>query len=100
MKTQEEIQRLSYDYSDKVNMSNDMTSCSIADAVTYGYTQCQQDMFDSLLANALRRLYDDKKYTEKDIIDAVLFGMQKGLNVGKVEETDNDWVNNYIKSIK
>lgn len=38
-------------------------------------------------------------YTEKDIIDAVLFGMQKGLNVGKVEETDNDWVNNYVRSI-
>ena len=41
----------------------------------------------------------DKKYTEEDIIDAVLFGMQKGLNVGKVEETDNDWVNNYVRSI-
>lgn len=41
-----------------------------------------------------------RMYTEKDIIDAVLFGMQKGLNVGKVEETDNDWVNNYVKSIK
>lgn len=41
-----------------------------------------------------------RMYTEKDIIDAVLFGMQKGLNVGKVEEIDNDWVNNYVKSIK
>jgi hypothetical protein len=40
-----------------------------------------------------------RMYTEKDIIDAVLFGMQKGLNVGKVEETDNDWVNNYINSL-
>jgi len=40
-----------------------------------------------------------RKYSEKNIIDAVLFGMQKGLNVDKVEETDNDWVNNYIKSL-
>ena len=40
-----------------------------------------------------------RMYTEDDIINAVLFGMQKGLNVGKVEETDNDWVNNYIKSL-
>jgi hypothetical protein len=52
------------------------------DKLTEAYNKCQ-----------------DKKYTEKDIINAVLFGMQKGLNVGKVEETDNDWVNNYIKSI-
>lgn len=44
MKTKEEIQKLSYKYSDKVNMSKDMTSLSIADAVTYGYNQCQEDM--------------------------------------------------------
>ena len=44
MKTKEEIQRLSYKYSDKVNMFNDWTSHSIADAVTYGYTQCQEDI--------------------------------------------------------
>jgi hypothetical protein len=41
----------------------------------------------------------DKKYPEEDMIKAILFGMQKGLNVGKVDETDNDWVNNYINSI-
>jgi hypothetical protein len=40
-----------------------------------------------------------RMYTEDDIINAVLFGMQKGLNIGKVEETDNDWVNNYVKSL-
>lgn len=39
-------------------------------------------------------------YTEEDMIEAVLFGMQKGLNVGKIDETDGDWVNNYIKSLK
>ena len=40
------------------------------------------------------------KYTEEDMINAILFGMQKGLNVGKVDETDNDWVNNYVKSLQ
>ena len=40
------------------------------------------------------------KYTEEDMIKAILFGMQKGLNVGKVDETDNDWVNNYVKSLQ
>jgi hypothetical protein len=44
MKTKEEIQKLSYAYSDKVNMSKDMTSLSIADAVTYGYNQCLKDI--------------------------------------------------------
>ena len=39
-------------------------------------------------------------YTEEDIIDAVIFGMRKGLSVGLEAETDCDWVNNYVKSIK
>jgi len=36
-----------------------------------------------------------KKMEEEQIVDAIFFGMQKGLNVNKVPETDNDWVNNY-----
>jgi hypothetical protein len=40
-----------------------------------------------------------RMYTEEDLINGILFGMQKGLNVGKVEETDNDWVRNYVRSI-
>ena len=40
------------------------------------------------------------KYTEKDMINAILFGIQKGLNVGKLDETDSDWVNNYVKSLQ
>jgi hypothetical protein len=40
------------------------------------------------------------KYTEKDLIECILFGMQKGLSVGKIPETDNDWVNNYVKSLQ
>lgn len=44
MKSKEEIEQLSYKYSDKVNMFNDWTSHSIADAVTYGYNQCLKDI--------------------------------------------------------
>jgi hypothetical protein len=61
MKSKEEILKLSYAYSDKVNMSKDMTSLSIADAVTYGYNQCQEDS-------------KDKKYTEEDIRNAIREG--------------------------
>ena len=59
MKTPEEIQKLSYKYSDKVNMFNDWTSHSIADAVTYGYTQCQQDMAKDLQSILNNSLYVD-----------------------------------------
>jgi hypothetical protein len=34
---------------------------------------------------------------KQEIINSVLFGMQKGLNINKVPETDNDWVNNYYQ---
>lgn len=37
--------------------------------------------------------------TKGQLINAILFGMEKGLSVGKVTETDGDWVNNYIKNI-
>ena len=41
-------------------------------------------------------LIEKAKQMEKEqIMDAIFFGMQKGLNVNKVPETDNDWVNNY-----
>ena len=41
-------------------------------------------------------IFEQAKEMEKEqIINAVLFGMQKGLNVNKVTETDNNWVNNY-----
>jgi hypothetical protein len=46
------------------------------------------------------KLIGDKKFNEKDMANAVLYGMQKGLDFGKVPETDNDWVRNYIKSLQ
>ena len=46
--------------------------------------------------NAVNNLYTQAKQMEKEqMIDAIFFGMQIGLNVNKVPETDNDWVNNY-----
>lgn len=40
-------------------------------------------------------LEEHKAMHKEEVQDAIFFGMQKGLNVNKVPETDNDWVNNY-----
>ena len=45
--------------------------------------------------NVLEIFEQAKAMHKEQIIDAIFFGMQKGLNVNKVPETDNDWVNNY-----
>ena len=85
MKSKEEIEQLAESIYHQMFSSNIFVIEQSKGFIT-GYTQCSLDMAD-------------KKYTEKDIIDAVLFGMQKGLSVGKVDETDNNWVNNYINSL-
>ena len=70
---------------------------------------CTQDIVDEAMRIAGKDVRAPKcvrdgivkrMYTEKDIIDAVIFGMRKGLSVGLEAETDCDWVNNYVKSIK
>ena len=53
-----------------------------------------QPMQDLLLVDAINKA---KEMHKQEIIDAVLFGMQKGLNINKVPETDNDWLNNYYQ---
>jgi hypothetical protein len=40
------------------------------------------------------------RFSEDDLIECILFGMKKGLSVGKIPETDNDWINNYVKSLQ
>ena len=88
MKTKEEIQKLSYAYSDKVNMSKDMTSLSIADAVTYGYNQCQEDMA--------------KNYTEREVVImlqdcAIHFGItNKSKDDGTFTTQIDKWVKNKL----
>ena len=88
MKTKEEIEQLSYKYSDKVNMFNDWTSHSIADAVTYGYNQCQQDMA--------------KNYTEREVVImlqdcAIHFGiMNKSKDDGTFTTQIDKWVKNKL----
>jgi hypothetical protein len=47
--------------------------------------------------NILSILEQAKEMYKQEIINSVLFGMQKGLNINKVPETDNDWVNNYYQ---
>ena len=69
MKTKEEIERLSYKYSDKVNMFNDWTSHSIADAVTYGYTQCQEDMTKELEMHILVNEHDWSRNPQAQLKD-------------------------------
>ena len=66
-------------------------------------SKLKQDNFDVGLITFLELskqkmlLLDQCKQTEKEqIIKAVLFGMQKGINyVNKVPETDCDFINNY-----
>lgn len=36
-----------------------------------------------------------KEMHNQEIVESVLYGMQKGLNINKVPETDSDWINNY-----
>ncbi len=42
----------------------------------------------------------NKKYSEEDLINGILYGMKKGLDINKVDENDPDWVRNYVKSLK
>jgi hypothetical protein len=46
------------------------------------------------------KILGDNNFSEEDVINSVLYGMQKGLDIVKVPETDNDWVINYIKSLQ
>jgi hypothetical protein len=48
----------------------------------------------------LKQAKETYKYTEDDLIECILFGMKKGLSVGKIPETDNDWINNHVKSLQ
>jgi len=50
--------------------------------------------FNTMYADEIEQA---KEMHKQEIIDAVLFGMQKGLNINKVPETDNNWLNNYYQ---
>jgi hypothetical protein len=51
--------------------------------------------FNYYYDHIIEKLNELLELEKQQIVDAVLFGMQKGLNVNNVPETDNDWVNNY-----
>jgi hypothetical protein len=118
MKTQKEIEQLAEKYyppypdgtiTDEIRV--------LREGFIKGYS-CQEDMTDKkpvtkeIVDYAMKITSKDvrapkcvrdgivkRMYTEKDIIDAVIFGMRKGLFVGLEAETDCDWVNNYVKSL-
>ncbi len=61
-------------------------------AVEWLECQIKLGLSDRGLISAIKQA---KQMEKEQIVDAIFFGMQKGLNVNKVPETDNDWVNNY-----
>jgi hypothetical protein len=81
MKTQEEIEQLAFlKYPRLINDPyNPMEDDNAYERQIWidAYIQCQEDMFNSLLANKLRSLYGnaDKKYTEEDIRKAIQVGI-------------------------
>jgi hypothetical protein len=68
-------------------------------AIDESYGKISGDLFKGFIFG-YNKAKEKYKYTDEDMINAILFGMQKGLNVGKVDETDSDWVNNYVKSLQ
>ena len=72
MKTKEEIEQLANEFTTRDHAHYFYRG---RDAYIKAYTQCQEDMFQSLLANTLRNLYADKKYTEDDIRKAIEVGI-------------------------
>jgi len=64
-----------------------------------GYSDKQVGLLHGFI-DGYNKAKETYRYTEEDLIECILFGMKKGLSVGKIPETDNDWVNNYVKSLQ
>jgi hypothetical protein len=81
MKTLEEIKQMAEEFT---NENSGHYHYRGKESFIKGYTQCQEDMFDSLLANKLRSLYgnDDKKYTGLRLY--VRFCFSQNLRIGSV----------------
>jgi hypothetical protein len=95
MKTQEEIELMADEFTTR-NYGHYYYRGK--DAYIKAYTKCQEDMFDSLLANKLRSLYgnDDKKYTEEDMMQIFEFGLMNPFNA---IEVNNDNFEYFINSL-
>jgi len=79
-----------------------MTSIEWLDEQIQEYVIAVDHVANTMLIQISFEEYIDLKRQAKEmhkaeIIDAVLFGMQKGLNINKVPEIDSDWVNNYYQ---
>ena len=77
MKGKEEIEYLAEEYADGYSMEEAHASYI---AFQDGYTQCQEDMAD-------------KKYTEKDMLKAIIYGSSLTPSHAKL------YANNYINSL-
>jgi hypothetical protein len=95
MKTLEEIKQMAEEFT---NENSGHYHYRGKESFIKGYTQCQEDMFDSLLANKLRSLYgnDDKKYTEEDMRQIFEFGLMNPFND---IEVNNDNFEYFINSL-
>jgi hypothetical protein len=68
-------------------------------SIEWFYDQITRTYWDYMTTERQNELFEQAKEMHKqEIINSVLFGMQKGLNINKVPETDNDWVNNYYQN--
>jgi hypothetical protein len=95
MKTLEEIKQMAEEFT---NENSGHYHYRGKESFIKGYTQCQEDMFDSLLANKLRSLYgdSDKKYAEEDMRQIFEFGLMNPFND---IEVNNDNFEYFINSL-
>ena len=80
----------------------------LTDTVEMGFDEVENKKF---FRDSLKRVWingfkshqeltkDNFVLTKEQLVDAILFGMLKGLNIDEIPETDSDWINNYIKSL-
>jgi hypothetical protein len=79
MKTKEEIENICSNIVDSESI-NDQYKQSVYEGCVLGYTQCQEDVAE-------------KKYTEEDMIDAIIYG--SSLTTSNVKL----YAHNYINSL-
>ncbi|CAB4143290.1 hypothetical protein UFOVP450_102 [uncultured Caudovirales phage] len=88
--TPEHIKQQVSDYADRI-----MKVGAEAEKAWEGCDGCNDSDKAMWINGYIRGVFRINQIKKEQIIDAIFFGMQKGLNVNKVPETDNDWVNNY-----
>jgi hypothetical protein len=80
----DKVEKLAYNWFVTADKKNTIFDLGWVNIFTAGYNKAKETY----------------RFSEDDLIECILFGMKKGLSVGKIPETDNDWVNNYVKSLQ